>query len=163
MNLLALDQASHITGWAVFQDEKLLTWNKIEANQEDLGDRLVYIKQQILKLIEQYQIDEIVMEDIQMQGNVINNVQTFKILAELFGVLYETFTELNLPNSALLASSWKSELGIKGKDRTAQKKNAQAWVQKNHNIKVIQDIADAVCIGSAYLRKKSSNEVYDWS
>ena len=49
-------------------------------------------------------------EDIQMQGNVANNVQTFKTLAEVFGVIYELVTELNLPNTAVLASSWKSTL-----------------------------------------------------
>lgn len=163
MILLALDQASHISGWAVFQEERLIAHGKIEANQSDLGDRLVYIKQEVLKLIEQYKVDEIVMEDIQMQDKVVNNVQTFKILAEVFGVLYETFTELKIPNSALLASSWKSTLGIKGKNRPEQKRNAQAWVQQTYNIKVIQDIADAVCIGSAYLAKKPSDDVYDWS
>lgn len=163
MNLLALDQASHISGWAVFQEGKLTAYGKIEANHNDLGDRLVYIKQEVLKLIEQYNINEIVMEDIQLQGNVPNNVQTFKTLAEVFGVLYEAFTALKIPNSALLASSWKSTLGIKGKDRATQKKNAQAWVINTYNLKVIQDVADAVCIGSAYLTKKSSDDIYDWS
>lgn len=160
-NLLALDQASHITGWSIFQEDKLIEYGKIVANQADLGERLCYIKQEVLKLIDKYNIDEIVMEDIQMQNNIINNVQTFKTLAELFGVLYETFTELKIPNSAILASSWKSALGIKGKDRAIQKKNAQQWVINNYNIKVIQDIADSICIGAAYLKQKKTE--YDWS
>lgn len=161
MNLLALDQATHVTGWAVFIDGKLTKWGKIEANQSDLGERLYYIKNEILKLISEYQINEIVFEDIQMQSNVVNNVQTFKALAELFGVLYETFTEIKIPNTAILASSWKSTLDIKGKDRATQKRNAQAWVLDNYNIKVIQDIADSVCIGSAYLKRQDSE--FDWS
>lgn len=160
-NLLALDQASHITGWSIFQEDKLIEYGKIVANQGDLGERLYYIKQEVLKLIDKYNIDEIVMEDIQMQNNIINNVQTFKTLAELFGVLYETFTELKIPNSAILASSWKSVLGVKGKDRAVQKKNAQQWVIDNYNIKVIQDIADSICIGAAYLKQQKSE--YDWS
>lgn len=162
MNLLTLDQASYVSGWSVFEDGKLIKYGKIEANQSDLGERLYYIKQEVLKLIEKYNINEIVMEDIQMQDNVANNVQTFKILAELFGVLYETFTELKIPNSAILASSWKSALGIKGKNRAEQKRNAQNWVLENFNIKVIQDIADSVCIGAAYLKKTPSQD-YDWS
>jgi hypothetical protein len=60
------------------------------------------------------------MEDIQLQ----ENVQTFKALAEVFGVLYELFISKGLPVEAVLASSWKSTLGVKGKDRTAQKRNA---------------------------------------
>lgn len=160
--LLALDQASHITGWSIFEDEKLKEYGKIEANQTDVGERLYYIKQEILKLIDTHGIDEVVMEDIQLQGNIANNVQTFKILAEVFGVLYETFTELKIPNSAILASSWKSTLGIKGKNRAEQKRNAQTWVLNTYGIKVIQDIADSVCIGSAYLKKPVAQD-YDWS
>lgn len=162
MRLLSLDQASHISGWAVFEDNKLIEYGKIEANQSDIGDRLYYIKQEVLKLINKYNIDEVVLEDIQYQNNVGNNVQTFKILAELLGVLIETFTELKIPNSATLASSWKSTLGVKGKNRAEQKRNAQAWVLANHGIKVIQDISDAICIGSAYLKKTPSQD-YDWS
>ena len=40
----------------------------------------------------------------------MNNVQTFKTLAEVFGVIYETVLELQLPCSAVLASVWKSGL-----------------------------------------------------
>jgi hypothetical protein len=53
------------------------------------------------------------MEDIQLQ----ENVQTFKALAEVFGVVYELVTSLNLPIETILASVWKSGLGIKGKNR----------------------------------------------
>lgn len=55
------------------------------------------------------------MEDIQLQANVL----TFKTLAEVLGVLYELFTELKIPHSAVLSTVWKSSLGIKGKDRAA--------------------------------------------
>lgn len=161
MRLLALDQATVISGWSIFEDGKLIKYGKIETNTKDIGERLYYIKQQILNLIAEYQIDEIVLEDIQMQNNVVNNVQTFKALAELFGVLAETFTEIKMPYSALLASSWKSTLGIKGKNRQEQKKNAQIWVQNTYSVKPTQDECDAVCIGSAYLKRQDSE--FDWS
>lgn len=161
MKLLSLDQATHITGWAVFEDGKLINQGKIEANHSDLGERLYYIKKEVISLIEKFDIDEVVYEDIQLQANVGNNVQTFKSLAELFGVLYETFTELKIPNSATLATSWKSALGIKGKRRDEQKRNAQTWVINNYCLQVSQDIADAICIGAAYLKKTTTE--YDWS
>lgn len=161
MRLLALDQATIVSGWSVFEDGKLIKYGKIETNTKNIGERLYYIKQQVLKIIAEYQIDEIVIEDIQKQDNIANNIQTFKALAELFGVLVETFTEIKIPYSALLASSWKSTLSIKGKNRQEQKKSAQQWVIDNYNIKVIQDVADSVCIGSAYLKRKKSD--FDWS
>jgi Holliday junction resolvasome RuvABC endonuclease subunit len=101
------------------------------------------------------------MEDIQLQNNVQNNVQTFKTLAEVFGVIYELLTEMNIKNSAVLASSWKSTLGIKGRTRPEQKKNAQEYVINTYGKKPTQDECDAICIGCHRIFSKS--EDFDWS
>ena len=161
MKILALDQASRVSGWCVFDDDKLIEYGKIVADHSDFGDRLLYIRKEVIKLIEKYDIDEVIYEDIQLQSNVLNNVDTFKKLAEVFGVLYELFAEMKMPRTAVLASVWKSSLGIKGKDRPAQKKAAQDWVQKNYNITPTQDECDAICIGAHYIKNKV--EVFDWS
>lgn len=157
--LLALDQSSRITGWAIFDNGKLVNYGKFNAEVvgANIGDRLEFIRNKIRKLIEDNQIDEVIMEDIQMQGNVVNNVQTFKVLAEVFGVISELLIEMKIPQSAVLASSWKSALGIKGRARAEQKQNAQKLITKIYNISVIQDIADAICIGLAFLLKDKEN------
>ena len=167
-NLLALDQASKITGYAIFQEGKLIKHGKIVTEQEDIGQRLMTLRQAVENLIAENEINEVVIEDIQLQNNVGNNVQTFKVLAEVFGVLNELFAELKMPYSAVLASSWKSTLQIKGRTRPEQKKNAQAFVQSAFGINVIQDIADAVCIGCHRLLKGTPSEddgsaLFDWS
>ena len=161
MRVLALDQASRTSGWAVFEDGKLVTFGKFTADHSEVGDRLHYIRGQVAKLIDTYDIDEVVFEDIQLQGNVANNVQTFKALAEVFGVLYELFVQLKMPRTAVLSTVWKSTLGIKGKDRAAQKKAAQAWVETTYGVKPTQDECDAICIGAHYVNNKV--EVFDWS
>ena len=161
MRVLALDQASRTSGWAVFEDGKLVTFGKFTADHSEVGDRLHYIRNQVAKLIDNHGIDEVVFEDIQLQGNVANNVQTFKALAEVFGVLYELFVDLKMPRTAVLSTVWKSTLGIKGKDRAAQKKAAQAWVENTYGVKPTQDECDAICIGAHYVNNKV--EVFDWS
>lgn len=161
MRVLALDQSSRTSGWAVFDDGKLVTYGKFTADQADVGDRLHFIRTRISWLIDDYDIDEVVFEDIQLQGNVANNVATFKALAEVFGVLYELFVMLKIPRTAVLSTVWKSTLGIKGKDRAAQKKAAQAWVEKTYGVKPTQDECDAICIGAHYVNNKV--EVFDWS
>lgn len=161
MRVLALDQSSRTSGWAVFDDGKLVTYGKFTADQTDVGDRLHFIRTRISWLIDDYDIDEVVFEDIQLQGNVANNVATFKALAEVFGVLYELFVMLKIPRTAVLSTVWKSTLGIKGKDRAAQKKAAQAWVEKTYGVKPTQDECDAICIGAHYVNNKV--EVFDWS
>ena len=161
MRILALDQASRTSGWAVFIDGKLHTFGKFTADHADVGDRLHFIRGRVNQLIDEYDIDEVVFEDIQLQGNVANNVQTFKALAEVFGVLYELFVTLKMPRTAVLSTVWKSTLGIKGKDRPAQKKAAQAWVESTYGVKPTQDECDAICIGAHYVNNKV--EVFDWS
>ena len=161
MRLLALDQSSRITGWAVFDEDQLIEFGKFTANHSDVGERLNYIRKQVINLIDNYEIDEVVFEDIQLQSNVANNVQTFKALAEVFGVLYELFVELKMPRTAVLSTVWKSTLGIKGKDRTAQKKAAQEWVINTYGVKPTQDECDAICIGAHYVNNKV--EVFDWT
>ena len=165
--LLSLDQSSRITGYAIFDNGKLIHYGKIVTAQEDIGERLLIIRTQILQLINEYHIDQMVFEDIQLQGNVSNNVQTFKVLAEVFGIVQELATELQLPHKAIHSSSWKSTLNIKGRTRPEQKRNAQITVEKAFNIKPSQDECDAICIGLHHLihpeETNGLSDVFDWS
>ena len=151
--LLALDQASKVTGWAIFEDGELKSYGKISLDDPNTDIRLVQLRQGIQTLVADYNIDEVIFEDIQQQNNVANNVWTFKVLAEVYGVVSELLQEIQIPHSTVLAASWKSTLGIKGRTRAEQKKNAQLYVEQNYGIHVIQDIADAVCIGTHHIKK----------
>lgn len=151
--LLALDQASKVTGWAIFEDGELKSYGKISLDDPNTDIRLVQLRQGIQTLVADYNIDEVIFEDIQQQNNVANNVQTFKVLAEVYGVVSELLQEIQIPHSTVLAASWKSTLGIKGRTRAEQKKKAQLYVEQNYGIHVIQDIADAVCIGTHHIKK----------
>ena len=179
MRLLALDQASRVSGYAVFIDGKLETYGKIVSEYDDIGERLHYIREKVSKLIADYDIDHIAFEDIQLQKTVngvesVNNVQTFKVLAEVFGVIYELAISLEIPYTVILASTWKSTLLIKGARRDEQKRNAQAFAQNTYNIKCTQDEADAICIGTHVLVKSGlaqkpktktslGDDGFDWS
>lgn len=151
--LLALDQASKVTGWAIFEDGKLEKYGKISLDDPNIDIRLVQLRQNIWALIESENIDEVVFEDIQFQDKVPNNVQTFKILAEVYGVVGALLQENKIPHTSVLAASWKSTLDIKGYNRAEQKRNAQKYVEQNYNLHVIQDIADAICIGTHHIKK----------
>lgn len=164
--VLALDQSSRITGYAIFENAKLVKYGKFSVDDDDIGVRLLKIRNNVLNLINDNEINEVVFEDIQLQNNVLNNIQTFKTLAEVFGIIYELVTELELPHAAVLSSSWKSTLGIKGRTRPEQKRNAQEYVVKAYDVKPTQDECDAICIGLHYLIKGPQQEKiedYDWS
>lgn len=167
MNLLAIDQASRVSGFAIFIEGKLTKFGKFSFDDEDFGIRLVKIRKKVQELITEYSIDQVIFEDIQLQDSVKNNVDTFKKLAEVRGVIHELLTELKIPYQCILSTVWKSKLGLlhgAGQKREAQKKEAQNWVQKNYNIKPTQDEADAICIGIyGLLSTISKEEGYDWS
>lgn len=162
-NLLALDQSSHTTGYAIFKDNKLIKASHFDASGSDLGDRLVDIKRKVINLIQEYEIDEVVFEDIQLQnvnGSREAGIKTFKILAEVYGVLSELFSEIKMPYDVAMPIKWKAHFHIAGKGRTQEKKMSQAQVLSTYGLKCTEDEADAVCIGGYYL---SLNDGFDWS
>ena len=63
MKLLALDQASRITGYAIFNDNELITSGTFTLKSDDIGERLVAYRQHIENLINEYDIEEVGFED----------------------------------------------------------------------------------------------------
>ena len=154
MRLLALDQSSHITGYAIFEDGKYLQSGVFSLKSADLGERLYAYRKKLIELIDIFNIDKVAFEDIQLQGTT-NGVTTYRILAEIIGITEELLTELKIPYQIINSNTWKSKLKIKGKQRTEQKKNCQQWVLDTYNKKVSSDEADAIAIGaSLYIEEK---------
>ena len=154
-NILALDQASRTSGWSVFQEDKLIASGTFTYDDDDFSLRLVKIRNKVISLLEQYNINKILLEDIQLQGQT-NNVTTYKALAEVLGVLEELARERNIPHELIHSQTWKSTLNIKGRDRATQKRNAQAFVATTYQKKVSQDESDAICIGTHYIISNKS-------
>ena len=160
MKVLALDQSTRVTGWAVFADSALQEYGKFDAENAgaDIGKRLTYIREKVKALIDKYDIQKILIEEIQLQNTVGNNVVTYKKLAYVQAVLIQMFDELNLPYEIIASSSWKSTLSIKGRARAEQKKNAQIYVNTIYGIKATQDECDAICIGTHYTKLPSNED-----
>ena len=156
-NLLSLDQSSRTTGYAIFKEGKLFHHGKFTLEEDDVGKRLVQFREEVIKLINDYNITEVAFEEIQLQNNVVNNVQTFKILSEIYGVLQELVQELKLPYTIVSSNTWKSTMKIPKTKREEEKRRAQALVQTLFSIKATQDEADAICLGAhMVITKKNS-------
>lgn len=155
MKILALDQASRTSGYAIFEDNQLIDSGTFTLIQDDVGERLVELRDTIIKFIDNNQIELVLFEDIQLQaGNA--GVTTYKVLAEVFGVIQELLTERCIEYQIIHSQTWKSVLNIKGRTRPEQKKNAQIYVLNTFNKKVSQDTADAICIGASYIKQNES-------
>jgi len=157
--VLALDDSTTITGWAVFDGEELIGYGKIEMTQTSPTERIAALHQWLLSSISKWKPDWVAIEDIQKQ----ENVQIFKVLSQLQGVLINTLFESKIDYKIIHSASWRSFCGIKGKNRTELKKNAQAQVKLWYDVSVTQDEADAICLGRYAVSEVRKNEEFtDW-
>lgn len=161
--LLALDQSSRTTGYTILEDGKIIKVSHFDCIGDDVGDRLVQFRNKVISLIEEYDIDELVFEDIQLQdvnGNKETGIKTFKVLAEVFGIIHELCSEIKMPYAAVLPIKWKAHFKIAGKGRTQEKKMAQAYVAKHCDMKCTEDEADSLCIALYHF---DQSNVFDWA
>lgn len=163
--LLALDQSTQVTGYAVFSTEsqELIAFGHISPKDNDYVKRIVELCQWLRRTLDQYDNDIIVaIEDIQLQEYEPNGskqktkdfgVLTFKKLAHVQGAILTVVKERGLEYEIISSSSWKSACGIKGKVRDTQKANALKFATTTYSIEnLVQDEADAICIGHYYLK-----------
>lgn len=151
MNILALDQAMITTGWAILKDNKMINKGIFKTKSSlPIEERLGQIWKSINELRQEYEIDYIVFEDIQSQGNV----ETYKKLAYVQAAIYLYCYFNEIQCSTLGPSRWRSILNIKGRKREEQKQAAIDYVKNKCNINCTSDEADAICIGFAYIEEK---------
>lgn len=167
--LLALDQASQTTGYAVYKGKDLIAHGHKTFNDNDYIVRTAKLRAWVDSLIDSVNGDlEIAIEDIQLQtygrGSNDPGLQTYKKLAHVQGALLSLFAERNISYHIVLAASWKHTCGVKGRAREEQKANAQKYVKTTFAIDATQDEADAICIGQHILRTNESKVgCFDWS
>ena len=99
--ILAIDQASIISGWSIFDDKDLIKFGKLCINDSlPKVERFEKMREWLINIIKNAEPNVILFEDIQLQdfdknGERINKigVNTFKTLAELLGVCQITAFE----------------------------------------------------------------------
>ena len=163
MRILALDQSSKITGYAIFEENKLIKSGTYNATGSNLDYRLEKIRQWLNNIITVENIDKVFLEDIQLENNIGNNVSTYKILAEVIGVITELLVELKVDYEILASNVWRKRLSLWAPDRAACKQRAKQYVKTKYKLDVSEDTCDAICIGEAGLNTKIENTGFDWS
>lgn len=159
--ILALDQASHITGYSVFDGNQLATYGTFVVEDEDEGKRFHEIRIWLISMINNWKPDIVGIEGIQFQQNM--GVTTFQTLARLQGILMDLCIELNIPYIICPTNTWRAHCGVKGKTRADRKKSMQLLVKEWYDVSVNDDIADAVGIGK-YVSDthKKKTEIVNW-
>ena len=163
---LALDQASKVTGYAIFDDAKLVKYGTFMTTGDDDIERFAMIRAWLVSMIASWRPDYIGLEGIQFQEEGSGQkmgVTVFQTLARLQGILMLVCYDENIPYEICPTNTWRHSCGVKGKARTDKKRSMQLLVKQWYDLKVTEDEADAIGIGHHlvnYIQKNTA--VTNW-
>ena len=166
--ILSIDQATNVSGWAVFDNKKLVKYGVFSSPHASSLEKINDVKNWLLNMIISWRPDRVIIEDIQYQRNYdggadgVVGVTTFKVLAQLQGVIENLFFTNKVIFDVAHTSVWREYNSIKGKTRADKKKSAQFIVKELYGINVSQDEADAICIGRYGLSLRKEVSFSEW-
>jgi len=158
--VLALDQATHISGWALFSDGRLLRYGTFESNIEDEIKRDIQIKNWLIQMISNWEPDFIALEGIQYEEKF--GAVTYAKLARLQGILMSTICELGIEYMVCHTATWRNYCDIKGKTRADKKRSMQLRIKEWYDVTVTDDCADAIGIGHYAITKSKKPTIEVW-
>jgi len=159
---LAIDQARN-GAWSVFDYEKkeLIGYGtfSFDSKKYTYAKAILHIEELVASLMKSYDISAVFVEDIQLRANV----QAFKKLAQLQGVLVNLFERNEYLYGYVAPSQWQNFCKARGRNskeiksqvlsvETTGKKESKIlsiqFVKDQFGIETDNDnLADAVCIG----------------
>ena len=151
MKILALDQSTQITGYAVFDNTDLYKHGVIDLHKEkDAWERMQIMRQKVDLLVKENKPKVVVLEDVAMQ----RDPQALIKLGRLQGLLMASALSRNIPVRLYLPASWRKILGIKqgaGIKRPELKAQAMQIIRDVYGLEPTEDEAEAICIGLSFL------------
>lgn len=164
MITIAIDASSKSTGIAVFKDKELIYKNCIVSNKKDTYARIKYMVAEIEKVYKKYGADNIIIEDV-IPEDVRHNQSVYKVLIYLQAAIVLMFHEYQKEVEFYTSSEWRAKCGIhtgRGIKRESLKAADINFVKEKYNMLVNDDVADAICIGWAYINAKSAPTAFNW-
>ncbi len=143
---LALDAASYVTGMSLFNKEGQLLGHKTFSidKKKDFFTRVKELRTEIMKIIEENNIQCVILEDIQYQQNPV----LFKKLAMLQGVLrFAIIEELKIDLITAMADEWRAYNHIYGSKRAEQKKAAINRAHLIFHDDIPEDESESIFLG----------------
>ena len=150
--ILALDQATKVTGYSIFDDGKLVKVGTFTTSSDDEIARVVSVKNWFISMLQNWKPDHVGIEGIQYQpktfdGDSVGSVTLFQTLAHLQGALLVTCHENNIQYRVCPTNTWRNVCGVKGRARADKKRSMQLIAKQWYDINATDDEADAIGIG----------------
>lgn len=161
MKVLALDLSTKNTGWAVFEDKKLIDSGCIAATSTNVLNRIEKTTDELEIIFDRYIPDNIIVEEV-LPEDVKHNQTVFKALMYMQASVALAFNKRGKKLEFYTASEWRKKCGIRtGRSVTRDIVKAAdiKFVKDTYNIDANDDICDAICIGYAYTNGKSTTIV----
>ncbi len=160
MKILGIDPGTATTGWGIIEEiknePKLVSFGCIETSKHKSDvKRLKEIAGDLKMIIEQYQPDEVAIEDLFF----FKNLKTAIKVAQARGVLMVTATNENLPVFEYTPLQVKQALTGYGR---ADKKQMQWMVKEVLKLKEIpqpDDAADALAVAMCHSQSRKINNL----
>lgn len=111
---------------------------------------------ELCKVIEKYNPDKVVMEEVAQQSNPL----TLKLLARIQGVIIGFCAAHNIDTYIVEPSKWRSMLEFKqgsGVKRAELKEQAMQHVKDIYQLDLSEDCCESICIGEA------AHKIYKWN
>lgn len=105
---IAIDPSTTFTGWAVFQDEGLVAWGKIDTRKVAYADRFVQIVAGIAAAYMQYRFQEIAIEDVKFAWHGKNRNRNIAGLQIAYRSLKDYAATSDFPFTAHNPATWKN-------------------------------------------------------
>lgn len=160
--VLALDQATYVTGYSIFDNKQLIKSGVFETDLDDEIERDNRIKHWLISMLNNWEPDIVALEDIQLQQykGKAANVVTYKVLAHLQGILMDCLCEEKIKYVVVPPATWRHYCGVKGRTKVDKKKSMQMLVKEWFDISVTNDESDAIGIGKYVASKYTKKEKY---
>lgn len=149
MRVVGFDQATVDFGISVFDDGKL-SWYGVKHFVGETSNRLMKVGLFVEEVLKVLSPNFVVYEDIQYQmAGGGSGYITFKVLAELKGIVGYELSKAGVDNECVLNKVWQAKYNIKGRGRAEQKLNviAKAKFLYPHLGDITDDAADAILMG----------------
>ena len=164
--ILALDISTTSTGFAIFQENKLVNYGAI-APTGNVITRIEKIADYVATLMEQYKPDIIYAEEPE-PAFVKNNIDVYRKLTFAHGAIAIVLNHYQKEMKLCSASHWRKVVGIKtGRGITRAQLKPIDVAKANEQFGLAtknDDIADAVLIGWSYiLEYAAQQDEFDWS
>lgn len=153
MKILAFDQATKTTGFAIIVDGTLKGHGVIRANASlDIISRMYEIADMAGAMIDRERPDVVMFEGV--EG--VKNERTMICLANLQGMCLMSARHSGCIAGTIDVATWRHTLGFemgRGIKREDLKAQAIAYVAKEYGVDCGDDEAEAICIASAVWKK----------